>query len=121
MEVRQAALAKTMRYLGSMSRVPFRKVLAELVGAKPTPEAVRRFADKYPDRWAQAVSIMAGLAGYERGVVELNLFNVRGLADSALLTELQEVRAALRKIAPKVADVEDAVLVSEEPAKPDGA
>ena len=84
-----------MRELSAQARAPFRRVLAELIGARPTPEAVRRFADKYPDRWAQAVSIMGGLAGYERGVVEVNVFNIKGLSDADLDRRLAEVEAQL--------------------------
>lgn len=98
LEVQQAAYAETMRYLASMSRSPFRKVLAELIEAKPTPEAVRRFADKYPDRWAQAVSMMAGLSGFDRGVIELNVFNIKGLSDIELMRRLDHIDAEVTRL-----------------------
>lgn len=85
------------RQLAAMSRAPFRALLKELIGAAPTPEAIRAFADKYPDRWAQATSIMAGLAGFERGVVEVNVFNIKGLSDSELMRRMEEVEGQLRE------------------------
>ena len=113
-EIVEQALDMTMRYLASMSRTPFRRVLAELLECKPTPEAVRRFADKYPDRWAQAVSMMAGLSGFDRGVVEVNVFNVKGLPDSDLMRELQAVRRELAKVAPQVGEVVDVEVIPPE-------
>lgn len=116
LEMQQQALADTLKHLATMSRTPFRKVLAELIEAKPTPEAVRRFADKYPDRWAQAVSMMAGMSGFDRGVIEVNVFNVKGLSDSELMRELQMVRSKVANLAPKVAnDIVDAEIIEEKP------
>lgn len=113
-EVQSRALDFTLRYLASMSRAPFRQVLAELIRAKPTPEAVRRFADKYPDRWAQAVSMMAGLSGFERGIIEVNVFNIKGLSDAELMAQLEQLRAAAAR-RPPPGPVEDAVIVEETP------
>lgn len=115
LEEQRAAHAETMRYLASMSRSPFRKVLAELIEAKPTPEAVRRFADKYPDRWAQAVSMMAGLSGFDRGVIEVNVFNIKGLSDAELMRRLEQVTAEVAALArPRITgEVVDAKVVGD--------
>lgn len=96
-EEQQASLERTIETINRLSRSTFRKVLAELVEGAPTIEAVKRFADKYPDRWAQAVSIMGGLAGYERGVVEINVYNVQGLSDADLMRRLEDVTKGLRE------------------------
>lgn len=119
-EVQVAALEMVGRQLAAMSREPFRRLLAQLIGAAPTPEALRRFADKSPDRWAQALSILGGLAGYERGVVEVNIFNIKGLSDSELMARLAEVEAqvaAARRL-PRTLDVADAEVVGAEKASP---
>ena len=97
-EDRQASIERTIETINRLSRSTFRRVLAELIEAAPSIEAVKCFADKYPDRWAQAVSIMGGLAGYERGVVEINVFNVQGLSDADLMRRLQDVTAGLREV-----------------------
>jgi hypothetical protein len=117
-ERRAAALDMTMRYLVGMNRSPFRRVLAELLECKPTPEAMRRFADKYPDRWAQAVSIMGGLSGFERGIVEVNVFNIKGMSDSELMKRLEQVRDEVRAITgrPPAGEVVDAEVVEPAPA-----
>lgn len=111
-ETQAAALRATADAIMAMSRQPFREALIALVGASPTPEAVRRFADRYPDRWAQAVSIMGGMAGFSRETVELNVFNVKGLADSELMARLSSLDAKLAGVAgvlrkpPSVVDAE---------------
>lgn len=99
------ALAATMKELASFSRVPFRKILAELVGSAPTPEAIAAFAAKYPDKWAAAVSIFAGLAGFEKGLVALNFYNVAQLSDVALLAEIEKGDAGLARLGLKRAPV----------------
>lgn len=120
---RQLAAAELVgRQLAAMSRQPFRDLLREMIGAAPTPEAIRRFADKYPDRWAQATSILAGLAGYERGIVEVNVFHIKGLSDADLMRRLDEVEAALAAASPRakpatggrVLDVVDAEVVEKQ-------
>lgn len=77
--------------LETLDRAPFRKLLALLIGEKPSRAAVARFANRSPDRWSQAVSTIAALAGYERGALfQVNLFNVKQLSDSELLAEAQK-------------------------------
>lgn len=74
--------------LEAMSRAPFKRMLALILGVQPSRSALQKFANKSPDRWAQAVSILGGLAGYERGVeMQVNLFSVRQLSDAQLLAE----------------------------------
>lgn len=79
--------------LASLSRDPFRRVLADYLGFVPTPAALRRFANSKPDKWATALSIIAQLAGYKRDTVEVNNFMMIGSMDDAtLLKRLKEVR-----------------------------
>lgn len=115
------ALAATMRELASFSRVPFRKLLGELIGAAPTAEAIKAFAEKHPDRWAQAVTIFAGLAGFEKGLVSLNVYNVGAMSDVQLLAEIAAGDEGLAKLglrrAPVVIDQPaSAEVLATEPA-----
>jgi hypothetical protein len=96
--MRMAAMAEALREVTKQSRQPFRRLLADLIGAAPEPEALTAFAQRYPDKWAQALSIMAGLAGYEKGLVELNLFNIGGLSDAQVLARLDADEAELVKL-----------------------
>lgn len=97
---RDEALATVMvlRELERLERKPFRKVLADLLGCAPTKEAIRAFSEKHPDRWAQALSIVAGLAGYERGVtINLGVLNVAEMSDAALFAKRKEFGDAVAR------------------------
>lgn len=50
--------------LTQLVRSPFRDVLTQLLSCAPTSDSIRDFADKHPDRWAQAIAIFGRLAGY---------------------------------------------------------
>lgn len=84
-------LEKLAHELEAFDRGPFRKMLAGLLGVQPTRAALQRFANRSPDRWAQALSVLGVLAGYERGAsVEINLYSVKHLSDAELLREAAE-------------------------------
>lgn len=74
----------------AMSRAPFRDELARLMKIPRSPKAYRAWANRFPDRHAQAVAIYARLAGYsERIEVEhtglLGLVaQVKAMSDSEL-------------------------------------
>lgn len=59
----------TAQEILKLSREPFRQELARLVGCAPTQNALLEFSSKSPDRWAQAISIMAKLAGYSEKII----------------------------------------------------
>ena len=48
------------------SREPFLDVLAEMLAACPDAEAIKTFADRHPDRWAQAVSVSGGSLAFTK-------------------------------------------------------
>lgn len=83
--------------LMNMSRQPFRDALATMINCEPSPEAIRAFAEKYPDRWAQGVAIFGRLSGYhERLQVDTTIYSeIQNLSDSQLMTRLQEVERQL--------------------------
>jgi hypothetical protein len=102
------ALSETFRALTRYERRPFMAMLAEMLDCKPTPAAIRAFAEKSPDRWAQAVSIIAGLAGFDRGVgPSINIYNVGAMSDVELAKRLAELDklAAAKDVSPKPLDV----------------
>lgn len=105
------ALRMTMKELAVHSRVPFRKILAQLIGCAPTAEAITTFAEKHPDRWAQAISIFGGLAGYEKGLVSLNFYDVGSMSDVALLAEIAKGDEGLARLGLKRAPV----VIEQEP------
>lgn len=94
-KLRRAALdpKKIQKHLFASHREPFVRALADFLECQPTMEAIKGFADKSPDRWAQAVTMMARLAGYsEKLEVTENInINVRNKSDAEILQELSSV------------------------------
>ena len=56
-------LNKIQEQLSGFSREPFRKELSRFLCFSPSDEAVQAHANKSPDRWSQAVTILARLSG----------------------------------------------------------
>ena len=86
--------------LETLQTEPFREVLGMSLTAMPSQEAWKTFADKSPDRWAQAVTMLARLAGYKEKI-ELDgkiAHVVHNLCDSDLLKKDQELEAELNKM-----------------------
>jgi hypothetical protein len=74
-------LAELSRY----SPAPFLRVLSDFLAGAPSPEAIRKFAQAYPDRWATAVKALSGVAGFstDRLAVDVGV-NLDSLSDSQL-------------------------------------
>lgn len=83
--------------LARMMRSPFRRMLADYLGFAPTPEALKRFADKAPDRWIQGAVMLAQLSGYQKEVhVQQDVaVNVSVMSDAQIAERLAETRAKL--------------------------
>jgi hypothetical protein len=84
----------------NLSQAPFRKVLAEMLGCKPTIEALQAFANKAPDRWAQSVAIMAKNSGYaaDKHVHEHSHHLLIGqMSDADLFARLRELETQLAR------------------------
>ena len=80
--------------ISRLSREPFQEVLTHLLEAKPDREAVYQFAKRYPDRWAQAVAILARLGGYnDKLEIDTNItVNLSRLSDVELIQRLSETQ-----------------------------
>ncbi len=70
-----------------MNREPFKDVLTELLGSRPTKKALEEFANAHPDRWSQAVTLFARMSGFsDKTVVEHNFYHhILEAPDSELL------------------------------------
>ena len=76
---------------------PFRALLEEMIGARPTPAAVRKWAAENPDKWTQSVATLARLAGYDfKGTVAHEHthrhLHVHAMSDAELVAELEAMR-----------------------------
>lgn len=83
-----------------LSREPFRNELAKMLKCAPTEAAIRRFANKQPDRWAQAVSILMKGAGYKDNIVQETNFYVQinNMSDAGLEIQLAEIEKELSQL-----------------------
>ena len=79
-------------HIDQLSREPFRALLTRLLEAEPDPEKVKDYAEKYPDRWGQLVTMVAKLSGFhERLEVESShSVALRQLSDADLMGRLQD-------------------------------
>lgn len=90
---RRAEQERIRSLLFSYSREPFLEVLAEGLGCKPDPESLHRFANRFPDRWAQYIAIMARLFGFTEKLEIANslTINIQQMSDSQLLEKAQQL------------------------------
>lgn len=77
-----------------LSREPFREILADLLDCKPDLESLHEYANKSPDRWAQAVAIFSRISGYQDKQViehEHNFYvHLREMSDVELKLEVSK-------------------------------
>jgi hypothetical protein len=87
------------RLLAGFQNEPFTEALARFLAAEPAAEYLRAWAQKNPDRWAQAVASLARLSGMEHAqdaairIGTLNVLAVSKMSDSELIAGLQRLMA----------------------------
>ena len=83
--------------LEARSRKPFVDVLAQFMTAMPDPEAIKAFAERHPDRWAQAVAVFGRLAGFhDKLQVDTSIaVDVSRMSDAELIDQLAEFQVEL--------------------------
>jgi len=80
------------RELETFSRAPFQGALVDLLEGKPSLEDIKIWAQASPDRWAQALTILARLSGYheKREVIQSFHILIAEMSDAQLLSELEK-------------------------------
>jgi len=78
-----------------MMRDPFRNELVKVLTASPNKKAIKEFASKYPDRWAQTVAILARLSGFNEQIevlkdVHIEL-QIKTMSDSELEDKIKDL------------------------------
>lgn len=77
--------------LQRLSRGPFRDILAEFLSCAPSANDIRHAAMKSPDRWAQAVAIIAKLSGYHERLEVEGVARVTQMSDAELEAKVMEL------------------------------
>ncbi len=77
-------------HVANLSREPFRDLLMRLLECEPDPEKVKAYAEKYPDKWGQLLSMIGRLAGYHERleVANSHVVALAQLSDSELMGRL---------------------------------
>ena len=104
--------------LRKQSRDPFVRALQRMLQHRPSQRALQALAER-PDKWAQAVSVLASLAGFEKGVnVTLRLQPVEQMTDADLLDEYRKQQGRVAALARGLVgqDVTDAEVLPPLPA-----
>jgi hypothetical protein len=109
------SLAVVQANLASYSRTPFLEVLAKFMHCAPTMEAIREFANKSPDKWANAVRALGTLAGYTEkiDITQNNIFlNIHNMSDSELMQALSQRRPVIEHL-PLIEEVQPGSTLGE--------
>ena len=89
--------ADVLKQLDVLSRQPFRDITARLLSNSPTDQQLKAFAEKSPDRWAQAVAIFARLGGFhDKLEIEGALKLTKDMSDSEVLIAIEELERKLQ-------------------------
>lgn len=91
------------RSLQRYNRQPFVDLLSEWLQCAPSPERVREFAEKNPEKYIQAVSQLARLGGFTEKTESQVSVNVRveELSDSQLEEHLRSIQSRLVELEKK--------------------
>lgn len=89
--------ARIREELDAGSRAPFKSSLAETLMEKPDSPAIKRFANRYPDRWASMVATLARLAGYHDKTEETKTLNIliSRMSDQEVLKNIAKLEGEL--------------------------
>jgi len=78
---------EVLKYIKQLNVEPLYPLVARLLSCSPTADAIQVHANKYPDRYWQAVTMAMRLVGYHKDApaVQNNMFVViQGMSDSEL-------------------------------------
>lgn len=94
-------------HMRRLSRQPFQEVLARMLRAEPSPQAMREFARMNPDKWSRMVRDSAALAGYKDSIeIDANLaMNISTMSDAEIAQQLAKLTNDMRDSIPGIAHV----------------
>lgn len=89
--------ADLRKKLRTYDRAPFSELLALFLENMPSEEAIHQFANRYPDRYASALSNIGSLAGFSSKTEQTHNVNVNvgQMSDSQIEDELRRRMQAL--------------------------
>lgn len=99
-EAKAARSNQTLTAVEHLDRWPMQRLLTGLLTVRYSEEALQQFADRYPDRHAQAVAIMAKQCGYaEAPQVQVSVsVKAHTLSDVELAKAFTELGVRIREL-----------------------
>lgn len=81
-------------------RTPFQELLAAYIDCAPSTEAIKAFAEEYPDRYFKALAILTPLAGYKETVTHEHnyLIAIHNMPDSEIEVRRKELEEKLKTL-----------------------
>src|SRR3990172_8446607 len=92
---------KVLQHIKQLSVEPFYPLVAQLIACPPTPAAIQAYADKYPDKYYQALTMAIRMVGYHKDApaIQNNMFVViQGMSDSELRQLNQELEVKRKEL-----------------------
>jgi len=92
---------KVLQHIKQLSFEPFYPLVAQLINSPPTPEAIQAYANKYPDKYYQALTMAIRMVGYHKDApaIQNNMFVViQGMSDSELRQLNQELEVKRKEL-----------------------
>ena len=104
--------------LQSYDRTPFLDLLASFMECAPTPQTVFAWAERYPDRWAKALTDLGRLGGFaDKKELEVNMMaQITRMSDSQIEDKLREHAYKLGIPLPKLLELKATVSADPETA-----
>lgn len=78
----------------ALDRTPFREIMANILQCGPTDQAMRKFANIHPDRWARCVELFAQMGGFSEKkdlTVHHEFEEIQSMSDSELEDSIREL------------------------------
>lgn len=93
MAIRRSNKEKILELIQAGSDEPFQEELAKFMDCSPTKKSIQEYANKYPDRWAQAMTMLRKASGYtdkNEHTVNKNIYVAISTASDSELAVLEK-------------------------------
>jgi len=98
-----------LKHIKQLSVEPFYPLVAQLIACPPTAAAIQAYANKYPDKYYQALTMAIRMVGYHKDapVTQNNYFMViQGMSDSELRQLNQKLDVERKQLMERTVDGE---------------
>ena len=87
--------------VATMQREPFQKTLVKFLQAEPTTKEIRKWAREVPDKWAQALTMVAKLVGYQEKIaiesLNVNILQGSDIGIAMRIAQIEKTNPQIRQ------------------------